>query len=103
MLSVVCMMHCFEGESPYASHLLYTQPNVLDDSIPEERNLGIEAGFAWKHQAGVLTVFYTDCGWSQGMMRAQTYCIENNLPYEIRSFTSSEDIMKPLFGEGCIW
>ncbi|AGZ17749.1 hypothetical protein HOR54_gp36 [Vibrio phage Vp670] len=73
------------GEAPYASHLLYTQPNVLDDSVPEERKLGIEAGFAWKHQAGVLTVFYTDCGWSQGMRMAHTYCIANNLPYEIRS------------------
>jgi hypothetical protein len=33
------------GELPIASHALYTQPGVLDDTIPEERNLGIEAGF----------------------------------------------------------
>jgi hypothetical protein len=34
------------GEAPFASHLLYTQEGVLLDSVPEERTLGIEAGFA---------------------------------------------------------
>lgn len=32
------------GEAPIASHLLYTQPGVLDDAVPRERALGIEAG-----------------------------------------------------------
>ena len=35
------------GEAPIASHLLYTQPGVLDDQIPEERQMGIDAGLAW--------------------------------------------------------
>lgn len=32
------------GEAPIASHLLYTQPGVLDDLVPAERAMGIEAG-----------------------------------------------------------
>jgi hypothetical protein len=35
------------GEAPIASHLLYTQPGVLRDEIPEERRHGIDAGLAW--------------------------------------------------------
>jgi hypothetical protein len=35
------------GEAPIASHLLFTQPGILDDNVPEERALGIEAGLAW--------------------------------------------------------
>ena len=32
-----CMRDCFErGEAPFASHLLYTQMGVLDDTIPAE-------------------------------------------------------------------
>lgn len=54
------------GEAPYASHLLYTQPGVLDDGIPEQRTLGIEAGLAWGRLAS-KTVVYTDLGISKGM------------------------------------
>lgn len=72
------------GESPYASHLLYTQPNVLDDNIPEERNLGIYAGFAWKNLSKVHTVFYLDRGMSKGMQLAKDYCIENQMSFEER-------------------
>ena len=32
-----CMADCLaRGEAPFASHLLYTQPGILDDDIPEE-------------------------------------------------------------------
>lgn len=55
-----------KGEAPYASHLLYTQPGVLDDNHPSERVMGITAGFAWRHKAA-YTVFYTDLGMSKGM------------------------------------
>ncbi|AUR87464.1 hypothetical protein NVP1101O_053 [Vibrio phage 1.101.O._10N.261.45.C6] len=71
-------------EAPYASHLLYTQPNVLDDLVPEERNLGIYAGFAWKHLPQVHTVFYVDKGMSKGMTLARDYCKENNMTFEYR-------------------
>ena len=72
------------GETPFASHLLYTQPNVLDDDVPQERKMGIEAGFAIKHLEGVKTIFYTDLGWSGGMELALFYCRKFNLPYDIR-------------------
>ena len=32
------------GEVPFASHLLFTQPGILDDNIPKEREIGINAG-----------------------------------------------------------
>lgn len=73
------------GEAPYASHLLYTQPNVLDDSVPEERELGIYAGFAYKHLDVMHSVFYTDRGMSLGMDLALEYCREHNMSYEFRS------------------
>ena len=54
------------GEAPYASHLLYTQDGVLDDDKPEERRLGMEAGFAFGRAASKVVV-YTDLGISSGM------------------------------------
>jgi hypothetical protein len=54
------------NEAPYASHLLYTQEGVLDDEVPEERKLGMEAGFAW-HERADYTVVYIDLGISDGM------------------------------------
>lgn len=54
------------GEAPLASHLLYTQVGVLDDTDPDERTLGISAGLAWGEQADA-TVVYIDHGISSGM------------------------------------
>ena len=54
------------GEAPFAPHLLYAQQGILDDDIPEERRLGIRAGFAWGKYA-YKTVVYTDLGISGGM------------------------------------
>lgn len=56
------------GEAPFASHLLYTQPGVLDDGDAVERALGIKAGFAWRTPA-TRTVVYTDLGISKGMQQ----------------------------------
>lgn len=62
-----CMRDCLmRGEAPFASHLLYTQPGVLDDNIQEERALGIHAGLSWGLNADA-TVVYTDRGVSRGM------------------------------------
>ena len=55
------------GEAPIASHLLYTQPTILDDSVPEERQQGIDAGLAWGNLADA-TVVYTNLGISNGMI-----------------------------------
>lgn len=56
------------GEAPIASHLLYTQPGVLDDTVPGEREMGIEAGLAWLAVAEA-SVVYVDHGVSPGMQR----------------------------------
>ena len=58
-----CLMR---DESPAASHLLYTQPGVLDDNDPQQRALGINAGHAWFHGAHAVVV-YQDRGISKGM------------------------------------
>jgi hypothetical protein len=52
------------GEAPFASHLLYTQ--VLDDAVPEDREIGIRAGQSWGRHAE-LTAVYADRGISEGM------------------------------------
>lgn len=54
------------GESPIASHLLYTQPGILRDDIESERARGIEAGFVWAAQADTSAI-YCDLGISGGM------------------------------------
>lgn len=54
------------GEAPIASHLLYTQPGILCDEVPAERQWGIDAGLAWRAVAEA-SVVYTDLGISRGM------------------------------------
>lgn len=63
------------GEAPLASHLLYTQRNVLDDSLPAERELGIVSGLAWIRAAAALVV-YVDLGVSDGMRREIAAAVE---------------------------
>lgn len=67
-----------QGCAPLGSHLLYTQPGVLNDNIPEERTLGMEAGFSWMAVAEEVWVFI-DLGVSSGMAsgraRAERYGI----------------------------
>ena len=72
------------GESPIASHLLYTQKGILNDEIPEERELGINAGLAWKNVAD-KHVFYVDYGMSSGMEYGMKFATENNIPIEKRT------------------
>lgn len=65
-----CLRHCLDrGETPYASHLLLTQPHVLDETIQKERERGIQAGYSWFPAADIIA-FYVDFGWSPGMIRA---------------------------------
>ena len=80
-----CVMDCLRrGESPYASHLFFTRPGILDDLKPEERKLGIEAGFEWARKAEVR-VFYIDRGISSGMKWGYKDAIANGQLAEIRS------------------
>lgn len=79
-----CVRDCLQrGESPIASHLLFTQPGVLRDDVPEERALGIAAGLAWRHVAEA-TVVYADHGVSPGMQHGIKIAKDAGLPVEIR-------------------
>ena len=71
------------GESPAASHLLFTQPGVLRDNVPEERRQGIMAGLAWGTVAHAAVV-YTDLGISDGMKMGIGLHVAQGLPVEYR-------------------
>lgn len=72
---------CLRGEAPLASHLLYTQ--CLDDSDPQERLIGIEAGLAWGGLADA-TVVYQDRGISRGMRLGIERAQAEDRPVEYR-------------------
>lgn len=61
-----CVRDCIaHGESPIASHLLLTQPGILDDD-PQQQQDGIAAGNAWIAVCDALVV-YQDFGVTSGM------------------------------------
>jgi hypothetical protein len=71
-----CMRDSFNrGEAPFASHLMYDQPGILDDTLPEERELGIQAGLEWG-QVATIRVFYLDLGMSSGMLLGKAAAVE---------------------------
>lgn len=72
------------GESPIASHLLYTQEGILDDNDPDERKWGIEAGLAWRTVAHA-SVVYTDRGISSGMEFGISAARAAGVPVEYRN------------------
>lgn len=72
------------GEAPIASHLLYTQPGILDDGIPEERAQGIDAGLAWRAVAQA-SVVYVDRGISPGMEYGIRAALDAGLEVEYRA------------------
>ncbi|MDB5522790.1 MAG: hypothetical protein JWM58_553 [Rhizobium sp.] len=75
------------GEAPMASHLLYTQPGVLDDLLPHERATGIQAGLSWGMRADA-TVVYVDLGTSPGMHFGISHAMSVGRPVEYRNLTS---------------
>lgn len=75
------------GESPYASHLML--PGALNDSDPGERALGISCGYAW-WRAASLIAFYTDLGWSEGMLEAFKKARTSPIKWEERSIASNQ-------------
>lgn len=77
------------GEAPIASHILYTQPGILNDGDPNERKLGIEAGLAWKTVAKA-SVVYIDFGITPGMQRGIEQATFAGLPVEIRTILTPE-------------
>lgn len=56
------------GEAPFAGHLLYTQ--VLDDTVPEQRELGMAAHLDVARSADTRVAIYCDLGVSPGMKTA---------------------------------
>ena len=63
-----CIRDCLaRGESPFASHLLYTQKGILDDKVPAERKRGMEAAAGWVEGADYIAV-YMDLGITPGMV-----------------------------------
>lgn len=57
------------GESPFASHLLYTQVWAETDEL---RGQGIKAGIEF-HRRSDLVALYIDLGVSHGMMKAEDH------------------------------
>lgn len=78
------------GEAPIASHLLYTQPGILRDEVPEERKWGIDAGLAWRGVAEA-SVVYTDRGISDGMRYGIKAAEEAGIPIEYRQIGSEPE------------
>lgn len=77
------------GEAPIASHLLYTQPGILNDDIKEERQHGINAGLAWGRVAE-KTVVYTDKDVSRGMICGIQRAVDEGRPIEFRTLPEFE-------------
>lgn len=101
------MNHCFSrGEVPYASHALYTLPGVLDDTKPEQRKQGIEAGFSVANalffMAKMLPFFFTftrafyiDRGRSKGMVQGEMEAVEQGQNCEYRIIEDSDRSWQP--------
>ena len=83
-----CMKDCLiRGEYPFASHLLYTQPGILDDTNANDRELGITAGLCWGSKAD-KTVVYVDFGISPGMKCGIKQAILENRPIVYRKLNN---------------
>ena len=88
-----CMRDCFmRGEFPFASHLLYTQEGILDDDLPNERNLGINAGLYWGKFAS-KTVVYTDLGITEGMKQGIGRAKKEGRLVEMRKLTKYKNVI----------
>ena len=81
------------GEAPIASHLLYTQPGVLNDDIAAERQQGIDAGLIWREVADA-SVVYKDLGVSKGMQYGIAAAERSGIPVEYRSLPT--EVMQAL-------
>lgn len=80
-----CCLHdsIMRGESPFASHLLYTQEYVLDDKVDRERKLGLETAARF-YDAADLVAVYLDRGISNGMRLGIYRAHERGLRIEYR-------------------
>ena len=82
-------------ESPFASHLLYTQ--VLDDDVKEERALGIDLATPW-YEVADLCALYLDLGMTSGMeigaLKAMSFGIKivERRIYDVRAESFGESV-----------
>lgn len=76
------------GETPYASHIMLTR--ALDDTIPDQRYAGINAGFIWASVADAVVV-YRDFGISAGMREAIKEHKRNGRVIEYRNILQGDD------------
>jgi hypothetical protein len=82
-----CIRDClYRGESPYASHKMLV--DALDDNIMSDRAIGIDAGYAWYSEAEYI-IFYTDLGWSLGMLEAWAFAARRNKNRILRSLNGA--------------
>jgi hypothetical protein len=87
--ALACMRDCLErGEAPYASHLLFDHPGLLDDANPQHRKLGMEAGFCWG-RVGACRVFYLDLGMSSGMRDGLSEAVRLKQQIRVRTLGGS--------------
>lgn len=79
-----CIRHAIEHyqETPFASHLLYTQ--MFDDDIPAERAIGISLGLKY-YNAAQNVVAYIDLGISPGMDLGMDVARQLGIPIQFRS------------------
>lgn len=90
-----CVRDCLNrNEAPIASHLLFTQEGILDDTKPEERALGMKAGFAWNVKAEKVVV-YTDRGISKGMHAGVALAKKYGIPVEYRAIDNQGKLPHP--------
>ncbi len=78
------------GESPIASHLLYTQPGILRDDVPAERDLGKALGYLW-HDCADMMVVYHDFGITPGMRDAMFAWRKTGKPVAYRIIGQEEN------------
>jgi hypothetical protein len=74
------------GEAPFASHLLYAQEGVLDETVPEERMAGVMAGQEFLAICAA-SVVYADRGISPGMRLGIAAAERLGIPVERRTLT----------------
>jgi len=85
------------GESPFASHLLYTQ--VLNDCIPEERAAGINAAAGLFPMADRVAVYF-DRGISEGMRSEIDLAVKSGVRVVYRTMKKpTEDLRIATFSQ----
>ena len=86
---VFCRYAIRMGVIPVAGHLLY--PQILDDGIPEQRELGLQFGLALLGKCSELWVFNENRELSEGMRLELRFARKKGIPvrfHDIREITT---------------